>query len=429
MRSTQLLLAGAAVAALCGRCEAGRKRKAKQEAQVVADENGDMVSLEARLFKIGTDDTKYNRNADGEGPSRLANVKPFLIDVAPVTNEQFLKFARQTGYKTEAEAYGWSFVLASMVPEKVRNDPETQSLPDAKQWLAIFDAWWRKPEGKGSGIKDRMDHPAVHISYSDADAYCKWAGKRLPTETEWEYAARGGLDGMQYPWGNDPKGKGGKWMMNVWQGKFFEENSEEDGYWGTAPVRAYEPNGFGLYSTVGNVWEWTSTKYSDARPNKKGEELEKVVLRGGSFVDSVDGSFNHKARVTTRMGNTKDSGSHNTGFRCARNGALGAPKKDKTRGAGGKAAVSDPDRIQEIIAEEGVEGLQRYMKEVGMDGDVLTPGEVQRKQADKKKQMEQMDRYLKDMEYRENPEKFLKEQKEAAKKQKPVEEDEDEMDD
>merc|ERR1719240_281630 len=124
-------------------------------------------------------------------------------------------------------------------------------------------------------------------------------------------------------------------MMNVWQGKFFEENTEEDDYWGTSPVKAYPPNGFGVYSTIGNVWEWTQTMFSKARPGKKGEEQDKMVLRGGSFVDSVDGSFNHKARVTTRMGNTPDSGSHNTGFRCARDGALGGPKPDRMRGSGG----------------------------------------------------------------------------------------------
>eukprot|EP00756_Hemistasia_phaeocysticola_P032225 Hpha_TRINITY_DN16398_c0_g1::TRINITY_DN16398_c0_g1_i1::g.62826::m.62826 len=399
----------------------------KNKHKPVEDENGDMVELKAELFHMGTDDTKYNKNVDGEGPSRLANVKPFSIDVTPVTNAQFLKFARDTKFQTEAEQYGWSFVLASLTPKAIRDDPQTQELPDAKQWLAVGDAWWRKPEGKGSGIKDRLDHPVVHIGYKDAEAYCKWAGKRLPTETEWEYAARGGLESKAYPWGDSMMGADGKWMMNVWQGKFFEDNTEEDGYWGTSPVTAFPPNGFGVYSAVGNVWEWTQTMFSKARPGKKGEEQDKMVLRGGSFVDSTDGSFNHKARVTTRMGNTPDSGSHNTGFRCARDGSLGGPKPDKVRGSGGKAAVSDPDRIQEIVAEQGVEGLQQYMKDIGMAGDVLTPDQVQKKQAEQKKLREREERMFKEMQFRENQEEFLRAEKERKRAEES--EEEDEMDD
>eukprot|EP00755_Sulcionema_specki_P003433 Sspe_Gene.27666::Locus_12030_Transcript_2_2_Confidence_0.400_Length_1351::g.27666::m.27666 len=344
----------------------------------VSDPTGDMISIPAQLVRVGSDDTKHNKNADGEGPSRLVNVRPFLIDKSPVTNAQFKRFVRDTKYKTEAEMFGWSFVLSSLASEKTLKDPETQALPDAKHWLASFGAWWRAPEGKGSSIKGKENYPVLHISYNDAVEYCKWAKKRLPTESEWETAARGGLASKKYPWGDTPT-KGGKHMMNIWQGTFPENNTEEDGYFGAAPVDAYPPNAYGMLSMVGNVWEWTQTLFSEARPNKKGEEQAKYVLRGGSFVDSVDGSFNHMARVTTRMGNTADSGSHNTGFRCARNGKLGDPIPDKPRGPGGRAAM-DQDKLQEIIAEKGVEGLQEYMKEVGMDGNVMTAGELRKRQ-------------------------------------------------
>ena len=352
------------------------------------DETENMVYIDAGLVYIGDDDTTWNKNADGDGPQRQINVKPFWIDETSVTNEQFKKFVRATKYKTEAEQYGWSFVLSSLITDESKKDSRTESIPDAKHWLATYGAYWRMPEGKGSSTKSRSNHPVVHVGYSDAWEYCKWLGKRLPYESEWETAARGGASTKSYPWGSKPL-KNNNHMMNIWQGTFPSDNSEEDGYHGTAPVDAYPPNTKGLYGMLGNVWEWTQTLYS--KGNREKEELPKFVLKGGSFVDSIDGTFNHFTRTATRMGNTPDSGSHNTGFRCAKDGESGTPNADRPRGPGGKAAMQDQDMLQQIIAEKGVEGLQDYMKEVGMGGSVMTPNQLKEQQEKLKDQRTQLE--------------------------------------
>ena len=348
-----------------------------------------MVQIPGGRCMMGTDDTKHNNNADGEGPAWAADVKPFWIDETPVTNEAFRAYQKESKVKTIAEAkYGWSFVLSYFLDEAVRK--EADSLPDAKHWLAIEGASWRTPEGKGTSVvrTDRLAHPAVHIGFQDAAAYCAFRGKRLPYETEWEFAARG-ANTTEYPWGNKPYRRGAdgkkKTMMNVWEGKFPDENSKADGYAGTNPVRAFPPNGFGVYSLVGNVWEWTGTQFG--RPKKN--EGPKFVLKGGSFLDSVDGTFNHKARIATRMGQEPDSGSQNTGFRCAADGSEGPPKKDRPRALGGKEALKDQDLLQEILAEEGVEGLKKYMADMGVGGDVMTPREMREKQEARKRQAEE----------------------------------------
>lgn len=171
--------------------------------------------------------------------------------------------------------------------------------------MGVFGAYWRKPEGPDSSLRGRGGHPATHISWNDASAYCKWAGRRLPTEVEWEMAARGGLEDEPFPWGDadhDP------WTrLNAWEGEFPDENSARDGFVGPGPVDAYAPNAFGIYNALGNVWEWCAGGTPEKRP-----------LRGGSFVDTVDGKHNHALRCATRMDQTADSGGHNTGFRCAR---------------------------------------------------------------------------------------------------------------
>ena len=187
-------------------------------------------------------------------------VDSFYMDVTTVTNEQFRKFIRDTKYKTEAESFGWSFVLDSDATEKAR-ETSKGSPEGAPQWLAVPHAYWRKPNGPGSGIKNKLDYPVVQVSYNDAKAYCKWKGMRLPSETEWEYAARGGLDRQLYPWGKDPMGPDGEWLMNIWQGNFPKDNDAEDGFASLAPAQSFEPNDFGLYNMLGNTWEWCATKY------------------------------------------------------------------------------------------------------------------------------------------------------------------------
>uniref|UniRef100_A0A671S151 Inactive C-alpha-formylglycine-generating enzyme 2 n=1 Tax=Sinocyclocheilus anshuiensis TaxID=1608454 RepID=A0A671S151_9TELE len=242
---------------------------------------------------------------DEESPTRAVTLQPFKIDKYPVTNSDFREFVRQQKYKTEAEKFGWSFVFQDFVSDELKSKI-TQKIESAPWWLPVEKVFWRQPAGPGSGIKDRLESPVVQVSWNDAQTYCQWKQKRLPAEEEWEMAARGGLEGRTYPWGN-------KFLLNrtnLWQGPFPDGDAAEDGYHGVAPVTAYPPqNNYGLYDMLGNVWEWTSSRFPGAQTM--------YVLRGASWIDTADGSANHRARVTTRMGNTPDSASDNLGFRCA----------------------------------------------------------------------------------------------------------------
>ncbi|XP_027726219.1 inactive C-alpha-formylglycine-generating enzyme 2 isoform X3 [Vombatus ursinus] len=218
------------------------------------------------------------------------------------------EFVRQKKYLTEAESFGWSFVFEDLVSDELKKKV-TQKLESAPWWLPVEKAFWRQPAGPGSGIRDRLDFPVLHVSWNDAQAFCAWRGKRLPTEEEWEFAARGGLKGRLYPWGNQFQLN----RTNLWQGKFPQADTAEDGFHGASPVDAFPPqNNYGLYDLMGNVWEWTASMYGTPFPGQ-----DRKVLRGASWIDTVEGSANHRARVTTRMGNTPDSASDNLGFRCA----------------------------------------------------------------------------------------------------------------
>ncbi|GAB3579999.1 formylglycine-generating enzyme family protein [Amycolatopsis endophytica] len=267
-----------------------------------ADTSG-MVVLRGGTFRMGTDDPDGFPD-DHEGPVREVTVGPFAVDPYAVTNARFAEFVDATGYATDAESFGWTYVFARFLPGSLRGaSPRPRQTP---WWCGVSGAYWRAPEGPGSAVDDRWDHPVVHISWRDASAYCAWAGRRLPTETEWEYAARGGLDQARYPWG-DELTPGGRHRCNIWQGRFPVRDDASDGYSGTAPVDAYEPNGFGLYNVSGNVWEWCADWF-DARSEGR-------VMRGGSYL--CHDSYCNRYRVAARTSNSPDSSSGNLGFRCA----------------------------------------------------------------------------------------------------------------
>ncbi|MGP3971032.1 formylglycine-generating enzyme family protein [Streptomyces sp. 6N223] len=280
---------------------------------------GEMVALPGGAFLMGADD-EAGFPADGEGPVREVRVAAFEIDVHAVTNRRFAAFVEATGYVTDAERFGWSFVYAGFLPAELRRRSRRPEV--TPWWCGAPGADWRRPEGPGSSVEDRWDHPVVHVSWADAAAFCDWAGLRLPTEAEWEYAARGGLVGARYPWG-DELTPGGEHRCNIWQGRFPFKNTGEDGYLGTAPVDAYEPNGYGLYSVSGNVWEWCADWFSPdwhvtgPRRDPAGPpEGEARVMRGGSYM--CHESYCNRYRVAARSSNTPDSSGGNIGFRCAR---------------------------------------------------------------------------------------------------------------
>ncbi|XP_045364351.1 inactive C-alpha-formylglycine-generating enzyme 2 isoform X1 [Camelus bactrianus] len=192
-----------------------------------------MVQLPGGRFQMGTNSPD---GRDGEGPVREVAVKPFAIDVFPVTNKDFREFVREKKYRTEAEMFGWSFVFEDLVSDELRNKAIHQ-MQSVLWWLPVERAFWRQPAGPGSGIRERLELPVVHVSWNDARAYCAWRGKRLPTEEEWEFAARGGLKGQVYPWGNQFQPN----RTNLWQGTFPKGDKAEDGFHGVSPVNAFPP--------------------------------------------------------------------------------------------------------------------------------------------------------------------------------------------
>jgi formylglycine-generating enzyme required for sulfatase activity len=278
-----------------------------------------MTRLEGGSFLMGTDD-RDGFPEDGEGPVRDVELSPFWIDHCAVSNRRFAEFVDATDYVTEAEHYGWSFVYGGLLPDEF---PSTRGVVDAPWWRQVFGAAWRTPEGPQSSIDGRPDHPVVHVSWRDATAYCSWAGLRLPTEAEWERAARGGLEQARFPWG-DGREPGGEHRMNVWQGVFPSTNTLEDGYLGTCPVDEFPANDLGLHNTSGNVWEWCADWF-DATfdPETRGgknprgpSDGEARVTRGGSYL--CHDSYCNRYRVGARNSNTADSSTGNIGFRCAR---------------------------------------------------------------------------------------------------------------
>ena len=320
-----------------------------------ADAPAGMVWIPAGTFTMGSTDPLARPD---ESPRHRVTLRGFWIDATEVTNAQFRAFADATGYKTVAERpVDWE-ELKKQVPAGTPKPPDEMlapgslgvTQPAANQpaddyfnwWTWTTGASWRHPQGPASSIDGRDDHPVVHIAHEDALAYCAWAGKRLPTEAEWEYAARGGLDGKVNAWGDesvDP-GAGKPWRCNIWQGEFPRRNVAFDGFVRSAPVRTYPPNGFGLFDTAGNVWEWCADRYADnayaervrglapgaavndpkgpskSRDPRNPHAPESRVHRGGSFLcnDSYCASY----RPSARMAAPPDTALEHLGFRCVK---------------------------------------------------------------------------------------------------------------
>lgn len=317
-------------------------------AQVKAPANAPegMVWIPGGTFTMGTDEQQAYPQ---EKPAHAVKVNGFWMDATEVTNEQYKAFVEATGYLTVAERTpDWEEMkkqLPSGTPKPADdvlvagalvftppNEP-VATYNYAQWWTWTPGASWQHPEGPESNLEGRWHHPVVHIAYEDAVAYCEWAGKRLPTEAEWEFAARGGNDQQRYAWGDDFRPQG-KFMANTFQGQFPNSNSGEDGFTGTAPVKSFAANQYGLYEMIGNVWEWTSDWYDAGAYQRRAGKLvsnpegpensfnpqnpyaQERVTKGGSFLCALDYCVNY--RPSARIGTAYDSGMSHTGFRCVK---------------------------------------------------------------------------------------------------------------
>ena len=266
----------------------------------------------------GTGFTGTNKPAikvDGESPLRKFNTKSFRIDSTAVTNARFKAFIDDSEYVTEAEKFGTSFCFFSHLPESIG---ETQGVVSAEWWRAVEGANWKLINGPGSENEWKPDHPVVHVSWNDAQAFAEWTGGRLPTEAEWEHAARGGKGDIIFPWGDDAPDDTSFFPCNIWQGQFPNENTERDGFPATAPAQSFEPNGYGLFNMVGNVWEWTASSFK-IRSLKKNLRRHPMLnkgfktLKGGSYL--CHRSYCYRYRIAARTGNSPDSSTSHQGFR------------------------------------------------------------------------------------------------------------------
>lgn len=277
----------------------------------------ELADIPAGRFTMGNDDADAYA-ADGEGPAHPVELSAFRIGRVAVTNAMFARFADATGYRTTAERLGASFVFAGLLPDDF---PPTRGVVGAPWWREVEGATWRHPEGPRSDIAHRARHPVVHVSWFDAVAFCRWAACRLPTEAEWERAARGGLAGVHYPWGPGRE-PGGRHRMNVFQGEFPHRDTGADGWIGTCPADTFPPNGFGLHEMTGNVWEWCADRFAPdayrhaaARDPAGPAAGADRVMRGGSYL--CHHSYCRRYRVEARSMNAPDSSSGNLGFRVA----------------------------------------------------------------------------------------------------------------
>lgn len=305
-----------------------------------------MVLIPQGNFEMGGDN---NQASEDEYPKHKVLLDAFYMDVTEVTNAQFKKFVEATGYVTTAERKpDWEELKKTVPPNTPKPhdsllvaaslvfNPTTGpvDLNDYSQWWRwVKGADWKHPQGPQSNINGKENYPVVHVSWDDANAYCKWAGKRLPTEAEWEWAARGGLINNIYPWGNEPVNSGSP-KTNSWEGKFPYQNDQKDRFLKAAPVKSFQPNRYGLYDMSGNVWEWCSDWYDQnyyktlagkETKNPKGATRSndpddpftpKRSLKGGSFL--CNDSYCSGYRVARRMKSSPDTGLEHTGFRCVR---------------------------------------------------------------------------------------------------------------
>ncbi|WP_411956235.1 formylglycine-generating enzyme family protein [Arvimicrobium flavum] len=292
-------------------CNPGRSAVDRPQEQISAsasleaESHPEMARIPAGRWLLG-EDRSFAHPDDGEGPVRRVDLPAFLIDRTAVTNEAFALFVDATGYVTEAERLGWSFVFTAQAhPDAAIAAAADAQAPD--WWLPVRGACWHAPDGEGSSLHALHDHPVVHVSWNDAAAFAGFVGKRLPTEAEWEAAARGGLQRAIYAWG-DALHPGGRHMCNIWQGRFPLNNTADDGYLATAPARSFPPNGFGLYNMLGNVWEWTASPWSRETPGL-------MAMRGGSYL--CHASYCDRYRVSARTCNHLGATSSHLGFRCA----------------------------------------------------------------------------------------------------------------
>lgn len=253
---------------------------------------------------------------DGESPLRRRKLRPFLMARDCVSNAQFDAFVKATGYVSEAERFGWSYVFWAQVPETVG---PTQAVQEVQWWRRVEGANWRNINGPGTMASAwHEDHPVVQVSWHDAKAYADWVGGRLPDEGEWEHASRAGQGDVRFPWGDAEPDDHGLFPCNIWQGRFPEQNTGADGFVTTAPIGSFAPNGYGLFNMVGNVWEWTSAPFKvrslrkSARSRWAGTGGYKL-LKGGSFL--CHRSYCYRYRIAARSGNSPDSTTTHQGFR------------------------------------------------------------------------------------------------------------------
>lgn len=301
-------------------CAPSRTGTAKTSAVSVMQSSGQMgprVLFPATRSFVGTKDPQIP--LDGESPRRAVSLKPFWLEQNAVTNERFAAFVAATGYLTEAERFGWSPVFRGLL-----GDPPPPPSNNPTPWWVIVDgACWSAPEGPGSTVADRSMHPVVQVSWVDAKAFAQWCGGRLPSEAEWEHAARGGLDNPRFPWG-DAEPDDETVFANIWQGQFPHNNTLTDGYMGTSPVESFLANGAGLFDMAGNVWEWTADPFrirslsrAAKQRNEHASRSQEKVLKGGSFLCHI--SYCYRYRIAARSALTAESCASNTGFRIAYN--------------------------------------------------------------------------------------------------------------